>query len=69
MEKIKLFKLGELEDGTQRFQSPLYIGKNTADFVMGNDNIMRCWGRGNRGFDFYEYQEPYEIIDKNNENK
>jgi len=62
MGNIKLLKLDELSDGTQRFQSQLYIGKDTADFVMRTDKIMRCYGTGKNGFDFYEYKKPYQIV-------
>ena len=62
MTKIKLLKIDELADGTQRFQSQLLVGKDTADFVMRNDGILRCYGSGNKGFDFYEYKQPYEIV-------
>lgn len=55
-------KVDELSNGTQRFQSQLYIGKDTADFVMRSDGIMRCYGNGKNGFDYYEYKEPYEIV-------
>lgn len=60
--KIKLLKLSDLEDGTQRFQSQLLVGKDTADFVMGADGIMKCYGRGDKGFNFYPYNKPYEIV-------
>jgi hypothetical protein len=59
---IKLLKLDTLNDGTQRFQSQLYVGKDTIDFVMGTDNIMLCWRESNGRFDFYEFNEPYEIV-------
>lgn len=55
-------KVDELYNGTQRFQSQLYVGKDTADFVMRTDGIMRCYGKGKNGFDYYEYKEPYEIV-------
>jgi hypothetical protein len=62
MSKIKLFKAGELSDGTQRLQSQLLVGTDTADFVMGTDGVLRCWGNGDGGFGFYEYTEPFEIV-------
>ena len=62
MSTIKLLKIGELKDGTQRFQSQLLVGKDTADFVMGTDDIMKCYGNGNKGFNFYAYTKPYEIV-------
>jgi len=62
MSKIKLFKAGELSDGTQRFQSQLLVGTDTADFVMGTDGVMRFYNNGEAGFGFYEYTEPFEIV-------
>lgn len=62
MSKIKLLKIGELADGTQRFQSQLLVGKDSADFIM-EDGVMKCWGNGKKGFDFYEYKEQYEIVE------
>ena len=59
---IKLLKLDVLDDGTQRFQSQLMVGRATADFIMRTDGVMRCYGHGNNGMDFYEYNEPYEIV-------
>jgi hypothetical protein len=67
MSKIKLMKVDELSNGTQRFQSQLYVGKDTADFVMRNDGIMRCYGNGKNSFDYYEYKEPYEIVSSKND--
>lgn len=62
MKKINLQKLDTLSDGTRRFQSQLRVGRDTADFIMGNDNIMKCYGYGKNGFDFYEYKKSYKII-------
>lgn len=59
---IKLLKLDDLGDGTQRFQSQLMVGRATADFIMRSDDVMRCYGHGDNGMDFYEYKEPYQIV-------
>jgi hypothetical protein len=59
---IKLLKLDDLGDGTQRFQSQLMVGRATADFIIRSDGIMRCYGHGDNGMDFYEYKEPYQIV-------
>ena len=67
MSKIKLLKAGELSDGTQRLQSQLMVGKDTADFVLRTDGILECWGNGVKGFGFYEYKEPYEIVSNKSE--
>ena len=50
-----------MDDGTIRLQSQLMVGKDNVDFIMKNDTL-KCWGNGNKGFDFYEYKEPYEIV-------
>ncbi len=62
MKAIKLFEIGTMPDGVRRFQSQLSVGKSTADFIMETDGVIKCYGKGNRGFDFYEYKEPYIII-------
>ena len=67
MSSIKLLKVGKLSDGTQRFQSQLYVGKDTADFIMGIDGIMKHYGNGEKGFDFYPYNKPYEIVSIKND--
>lgn len=64
MSKIKLFKIGELSDGTQRFQSQLSIGNDVADAVMGIDGIMKIWRYGDNGVGFYPYEKHYEIVSK-----
>lgn len=66
---IKLLKIDEMEDGTLRFQSQLYVGGTTADFVMRSDGIMRCWGCGEKGFNFYPYEGEYEIVESKEEMK
>jgi hypothetical protein len=65
--KIKLFKVDELSDGTKRFQSQLMVGRKAVDFIMGSDGIMKIWSNGENGFDFYEYKGSYEIIDSKSE--
>lgn len=67
MSKIKLMKVDKLSNGMQRFQSQLYVGKDTADFVMRTDGIMRFYGNGKKGFDYYEYKKPYEIVSSKND--
>lgn len=59
---IKLFKAGELSDGTQRFQSQLSVGKGSADFIMDPDGTMKHWENGQNGFNFYPYSKPYQIV-------
>lgn len=62
MSPIKLYKVSESEDGTEKFQSQLMLGRDAVDFIR-KDGVMCCWGRGDRGFDFYSYDEEYEIVD------
>ena len=66
---IKLLLINTSDDGTQRFQSQLMVGRDTVDFIMKDDGIMRCWGSGDKGTDFYEYNKPYEIVSDINEMK
>jgi len=46
---------------TRRFQSQLYIGRSIADFVM-EENIMKVYRQGKKGFDFYPYHGNYIIV-------
>jgi hypothetical protein len=62
MQKIKLFEIEGLKDGTRRFQTQLSVGSNVADFVMGVDLIMKCWRYGDCGTCFYPYDGPYKIV-------
>jgi hypothetical protein len=62
IEPIKLYRLDEMEDGTIRLQSQLYIGKDTADFIMEN-GVVKFYNKGKNGFGYYEYKEPYIIVD------
>ena len=62
MSKIKLFKVNTMEDGTVRLQSQLYVGRDSANFII-QDDILKCYGHKHGGFGFYEYKEPYEIVD------
>ena len=62
MGTIKLFKIETLEDGTERFQTQLQIGKNVASFVREPNGKMKVYGNRKGSFNFYEYNEPYEIV-------
>lgn len=61
MAKIKLLKIGELENGTIRLQSQLLVGQNVANFIL-EDGILKVWRYGNEGTEFYETEIPYEIV-------
>ena len=61
MSAIKLLNIGELPDGTIRLQSQLMVGKDSADFIM-QDGVLKCYGNGNKGFNFYQYDKPYTIV-------
>lgn len=61
-EPIKLFKKDELEGNIIRLQSQLQVGKNTADFILDN-GVLKHYTHGKTGFGFYEYNEPYIIVD------
>lgn len=61
---IKLYSIGTMEDGTEKFQSQLCIGKDICDFIRKKeDNIMRVYDRGENGFGFYPYNKPFIIVD------
>jgi hypothetical protein len=51
-----------MEDGTIRLQSQMLIGKDTADFIIEN-GVLKNWRNGDKGFNFYVYDEPYEIVE------
>lgn len=61
MNKIKLLQLNELDNGTIRLQSQLLVGSNTADFILEN-GILKNWGKGANGFDFYQTNISFEIV-------
>ena len=61
---IKLLEVGRITEN-RRFQSQLYVGKDTVDFIM-EDGVMKCWGQGDKGFDFYPYLGKYEIVSQMN---
>lgn len=61
MGKIKLLNIGSLSDGTIRLQSQLLVGKDSADFII-QDGVLKCYGNGDKGFNFYEYKKPYTIV-------
>lgn len=57
----KLYYSGTLDNGTIRLQSQLHLGRDTANYIFKN-NQLYVWGRGDKGFDFYPTNEPFEII-------
>lgn len=59
---ITLLKLNKLECGVIRLQSQLYIGKDTADFIL-EDGIIKCLGYGSKWDTYYPYNNPYTIVD------
>lgn len=59
---IKLLKIDELDNGTERFCTQLEIGKGIASFIRKKDGEMKYWRHGVNGFNFYKYDEPYEIV-------
>jgi len=67
MNKIRLTKVDEMKDGTTRLQSQLYVGRDSCDFII-KEGVLMCWGTGERGFDFYAYNAPYEIVESKNDN-
>lgn len=62
MTVIKLYKLGEMENGDIRLQSQIYVGEDTADFILRTDGVLENYGYGERGFNFYKTDIPYEIV-------
>ena len=66
MKTIKLFKCGELSDGTVRLQSQLLVGSDSADFILENGKLKH-YNRGINGFNFYETDIPYVIVEDKKE--
>lgn len=64
MSAIKLWKVDTTKDGTERFQTQLELGRDSVSFIRGKDGVMLLWGNGKKGFNFYPYNKPYEIVDK-----
>ena len=62
MAKIKLLKVSELADGAIRLQSQLYVGCGSADFIL-KDGVLKSWGSGDKGFNFYETDILYELVE------
>lgn len=62
MSKIKLLEIKGLPDGTRRFQSQLWVGSDSADFIIKSDGIIRAIGYGDRGENFYPFNGEYEIV-------
>lgn len=62
MNAIKLLKIEDMNDGTQRLQSQLYVGTDTADFII-EDGVIKSYTYGKNGFDFYPYSKPYQIVE------
>lgn len=58
---IKLFKVEEY-NGVLRLQSQMYIGGNTADFIL-EDEVIKYWGFKDSKLDFHKYTKPYIIVD------
>ena len=64
MSAIKLFKLDTIDDGTERFQTQLELGKDTCSFVKRKDGKMYSWGwKPERGHGFHEYTGEFEIVE------
>lgn len=59
---IKLLKIDELDDGTERFCTQLQIGKGIASFIREKGGDMKFWRNGENGFNFYKYDKPFEIV-------
>lgn len=59
---IKLYKIDELDNGTERFCTQLQIGMGIASFIREKDGDMKVYDNGRNGFGFYKYDNPYEIV-------
>ena len=58
---IKLLEVKSVGN-IRRFQSQLYVGKDSADFIM-EEGILKCYEwNTEKGFGFFEFHKPYEIV-------
>jgi hypothetical protein len=60
---IKLLKIEQSPDGTERFCTQLQIGKGVASFIREKNGDMKQWTKGKDGWDFYSYNDPYQIVE------
>lgn len=60
---IKLYKIDELDNGTERFCTQLQIGMGIASFIREKDGDMKFYNNGKTGFGFYKYDKPYKIVE------
>lgn len=63
---IKLLNIGRTKEGVIRLQSQLYLGSDLADFILEN-GVLKTWGNGIIGFDFYKIDIPYQVVSNKHE--
>ncbi len=61
---IKLLEIEPLSDGTRRFQSQLYVGRLSADFIIEPDGTAKMWSATKKGCNFIPFCEAYQICTK-----
>lgn len=66
---IKLYKIDELDNGTERFCTQLQIGMGTASFIREKDGDMKFYDNGKTGFGFYKYDKPYKVVENLSETR
>jgi hypothetical protein len=60
---IKLYKVDEMSDGTERFSTQLGLRNNTISFIREKNGVMKHFNRGEKGIGFYEYKKPFKIVE------
>jgi hypothetical protein len=59
---IKLYKIDELDNGTERFCTQLQVGMGIASFIREKGGDMKFYNNGEKSFGFYKYDKPFEIV-------
>jgi len=68
MATIKLLEIKSSLPNIRRFQSQLQVGGDTAGFIM-EDGVMKSYGNGELGFNYYTFDGSYKIVENVNDMK
>jgi DNA helicase IV len=59
---IKLLYAGTTSHGVDRYQSQLYVGRDTCDFIIEDGELKVYEWRSEGGYQFYKTDIPYTIV-------
>lgn len=57
---IKLFVLSQIGN-ILRLQSQLAVGKDYATHIL-DEGVLKVWRKGDKRFQFYKSDEPYQLV-------